>query len=291
MTTMQALLEKDKERFLQNMAAAKVSSESVRVLEEQLSRILTEYNEEEENIEVKSNAKMLVETLIASAGLLDCDGESIIWNKSQYRKDISKPKRSGFFVFFLILGLLLLLGALGAYVYFKDTIPPSNEIMIGIAVILLGALFLFLSGIFSAKKHKENKEDLYAETIPDPQKTYHILLNSVLTMDKILNQIRNRETLQQKKALLEEKEELKKEDLDLLCNLLESAYGEPENEYAKEVINDISYYLHKKKIELVNYNGENKDLFDRMPSQTNTTIRPALIMADTILVKGLAAGE
>ena len=291
MTTMQALLEKDKERFLQNMAAAKASSESVRVLEEQLSRILTEYNEEEENIEVKSNAKMLVETLIASAGLLDCDGESIIWNKSQYRKDISKPKRSGFFVFFLILGLLLLLGALGAYVYFKDTIPPSNEIMIGIAVILLGALFLFLSGIFSAKKHKENKEDLYAETIPDPQKTYHILLNSVLTMDKILNQIRNRETLQQKKALLEEKEELKKEDLDLLCNLLESAYGEPENEYAKEVINDISYYLHKKKIELVNYNGENKDLFDRMPSQTNTTIRPALIMADTILVKGLAAGE
>lgn len=291
MTTMQALLEKDKERFLQNMTAAKVSSESVRVLEEQLSRILTEYNEEEENIEVKSNAKILVETLIASAGLLDCDGESIIWNKSQYRKDISKPKRSGFFVFFLILGLLFLLGALGVYIYFKETIPPSNEVIIGMAVILLGALFLFLSGIFSAKKHKENKEDLYAETIPDPQKTYHILLNSVLTMDKILNQIRNRETLQQKKALLEEKEELKKEDLDLLCNLLESAYGEPDNEYAKEVINDISYYLHKKKIELVNYDGENKDLFDRMPSQTNTTIRPALIMADTILVKGLAAGE
>ena len=114
MATMQALLEKDKERFLQNMTAAKSSAESVRVMEEQLSRILTEYNEDEENVEVKTNAKMLVETLISSAGLLDCDGESIIWNKSQYRKDISKPKRSGFFVFFLLLGLLLLIAACAA---------------------------------------------------------------------------------------------------------------------------------------------------------------------------------
>ena len=86
MATMQTLLEKDKERFLQNMAAAKSSAESVRALEEQLSRLLTAYNEEEESLEVKTNARLLVETLSSSAGLLDCDGESTIWSKSQYRK-------------------------------------------------------------------------------------------------------------------------------------------------------------------------------------------------------------
>ena len=291
MASMQGLLEKDKERFLQNMTAAKSSSESVRVMEEQLSRILTEYNEDEDNIEVKTNAKMLVETLVSSVGLLDCDGESVIWSRSQYRKDISKPKRSVWFIIFMLLGLIILASSFAVLIYFKDSLPPSNEMILGLGLAFLAALFLFLSGIFSAKKHQENKEDLYAETIPDPSKTYHILLNSVLTMDKILNQIRNKEILQEKKALLEEKDELKKEDLQLLCNLLESAYGEPENEYAKEVINEISYYLHRKKIELVDYNGENKDLFDRMPSQANTTIRPALVMADTILIKGLAAGE
>ena len=291
MITMQTLLEKDKERFLQNMAGVKSSDESVRVMEEQLSRILTEYNEDEENIEVKTSAKMLVETLISSAGLLDCDGESTIWSKSQYRKDVVKPKRSIWFVIFLILGLILLALSCGGLIYFKDSIPPSNEMLIGLGIFLLGTLFMFLSGMFSAKKRIENKEDLYAETIPDPKKTYHILLNSVLTMDRILNQIRNKEILQEKKTLLEEKEEFNKEDLQLLCNLLESAYGEPENEYAREVINEISYYLHRKKIELVDYNGENKELFDRMPSQNTTTIRPALLMADTILVKGLAAGE
>ena len=35
MATMQALLEKDKERFLNNMAAAKSSNEAVRTLEQQ----------------------------------------------------------------------------------------------------------------------------------------------------------------------------------------------------------------------------------------------------------------
>ena len=291
MATMQALLEKDKERFLQNMKAAKSPGESVRALEEQLSRILTEYNEDEESIEVKTNAKMLVETLISSAGLLDCDGESIIWSKSQYRKGVSKPKRSVWFVIFIVLGLLLLVASFGFLIYFTDTLPPSNNMLIGLGLALLGALFMLFAGISSAKKNKENREDLYAETIPDPSKTYHILLNSVLTMDRILTQIKNKEVLDQKKALLEEKEEFNKEDLNLLTGLLESAYAEPDNEYAKEVISEISYYLHRKKIEIVDYNGENKEFFDRMPSQNSSTIRPALIMADTVLVKGLAAGE
>ena len=73
--------------------------------------------------------------------------------------------------------------------------------------------------------------------------------------------------------------------------MLESAYGEPDNEYAKEVISEVRFYLHRKKIEVVDYNGENRELFDRMPSDTTSTIRPALMMADSILVKGLAAGE
>jgi len=291
MATMQTLLEKDKDRFLQNMAAAKSSAESVRALEEQLSRLLTAYNEEEESLEVKTNARLLVETLASSAGLLDCDGESTIWSRSQYRKGVSKPKRSGWFIFFLILGILLLAGSFAVLIMLTDTMPPSNEMLIGLGLSFAASLFLLLSGIFSARKKKENEEELYAETIPDPEKTYHILLNCVLTMDKNLAQIRNRELLDQKKALLEEKDELKKEDLQLLSGLLESAYGEPDNEYAKEVISEVRFYLHRKKIEVVDYNGENRELFDRMPSDTTSTIRPALMMADSILVKGLAAGE
>ena len=70
----------------------------------------------------------------------------------------------------------------------------------------------------------------------------------------------------------------------------ESAYAERDNDYAKEVISDVKYYLHKKQIDVIDYNGENKALFERMPGEKGT-IRPALVIANTVIRKGLAAGE
>ncbi len=291
MTTMQALLERDKERFLHNMAAAKSSAESVAAVEEQLKRILSAYNENEENERVRNTAVFLAEALSSSAGFLDCDGESVIWSKSQYRPGISKPRRSAWFPIFLLLGILCL-GAAGAeLIYLTDAFPPSDEMIIGLALAAAGAFFLFLSGICSARKREENKQELYAETIPEGEKTYHILLNGVLTMDRILEQVRNEELLGNKKALLEEKDGMKKEDIQLLSDLLESAYGEAESEYGRQIISEVKFYLHRKNIDVVDYDGNNRDLFELMPSKNKGTMRPALVIAGTVLRKGLAAGE
>ena len=290
MATMQALLEKDKEHFLNNMAAAKSSAESVATVEQQLSRILSAYNEKEDSERIRNTAVYLVESLTSTAGFLNCDGESTIWSKSQYRPGINKPKKSGWFVFFLLLGILALAGAAAELIYFTDSLPPSDEMLIGLGIVAAAAFFLFLSGIFSARKKEENKQELYAETIPDGEKTYHILLNGILTMDRILEQVRNEELLEEKKALMEDKDSLKKEDIRLLSDLLESAYGE-NNEYGKQIVSEVKFYLHRKNIDVVDYDGSNRDYFELMPSESAGTIRPALVMAGSVLRKGLAAGE
>ncbi|MBR4421510.1 MAG: hypothetical protein IKS69_03150 [Erysipelotrichaceae bacterium] len=290
MTTMQALLERDKERFLNNMAAAKSSAESVATVEEQLSRILSAFNEKEENERIRNTAVYLTESLTSVAGFLNCDGESTIWSKSQYRPGVSKPKKSAWFGIFLILGILALAGAGAELIYLTDSFPPSNEMLIGLGIAAAAALFLFLSGIFSARKKEENKQELYAETIPDGEKTYHILLNGVLTMDRILEQVRNEELLEEKKALLEEKDSMKKEDIRFLSDLLESAYAE-NNEYGRQIVSDVKFYLHRKNIDVVDYDGNNRDFFELMPSDSTGTMRPALVMAGSVLRKGLAAGE
>ncbi|MBR0419721.1 MAG: YrzE family protein [Erysipelotrichaceae bacterium] len=291
MASMQALLERDKERFLNNMAAAKASAESVSAVEEQLNRILLAYNEEEENERIRNTAVCLIESLSSAAGFLNCDGESTIWSKSQYRPGISKPKRSAWFIIFLLLGILCLAAACAGLIYFTDAWPPTNEMIIGLSVAGIAALLLFLSGIFSARKKEENRQELYAETIPDGEKTYHILLNSVLTADKILEGVRNEELLENKKALLEERDELKKEDIQLFSELLESAYAEMDNEYSKQIISEVKFYLHRKKIDVVDYDGNKRELFELMPSEVSGTIRPALVIGGTVLRKGLAAGE
>ena len=90
--------------------------------------------------------------------------------------------------------------------------------------------------------------------------------------------------------MLDEKDGLKKEDIQLYSSLLESAYSQGDDEYAKEIVNDLKFYLHKRKIEVVDYNGENKEYFERMPGEAMATIRPALLFNKEVLRKGLATG-
>ncbi len=290
MITMQALLEKDKERFLNRAAAAQSSAQAVSVMEEEVSRLLTLYNEEEESDQLKQTAMAMCETLLSSAGFLDCDGESVIWSKAKYREGINKPKRSIWFVIFLLVAIGLLGGGIGVLIYLGKILPLSDPMILGYGLIGASILCFFLAGLLSAKKKEENKEELYAETIPSADKTYHVLLNAVLRMDKVLEQVRNKELLQQRDALLDEKDGLKKEDIQLYSSLLESAYSQGDDEYAKEIVNDLKFYLHKRKIEVVDYNGENKEYFERMPGEAMATIRPALLFNKEVLRKGLATG-
>ncbi len=290
MATMQALLEKDKERFLHNAAAAKSSAETVHAVQEELSRLLTLYNEEENSARIKEMALAMIESIRTSAGFLDCDGASTIWSKSEYRPGFEKPKKSVWFWILLAAGILLACGSAAILILLTDMVPPSQNMVIGIAMMCAAMISLFASGMISSRTKKKNDEELYAETIPDAEKTYHILLASAVSMDRTLNLIRSEETLLNKQALLDEKEGMKKEDVQLLSGLLESAYAERDNDYAKEVISEVKFYLHKKQIDVIDYNGENKALFERMPGGKGT-IRPALVIANTVIRKGLAAGE
>ena len=70
MITMQALLEKDKERFLSRAAAAQSSAQAVSVMEEEVSRLLTLYNEEEESDQLKQSAMAMCEWKAAAETLM-----------------------------------------------------------------------------------------------------------------------------------------------------------------------------------------------------------------------------
>ncbi|MBQ6126339.1 MAG: hypothetical protein IJI77_04900, partial [Erysipelotrichaceae bacterium] len=77
----------------------------------------------------------------------------------------------------------------------------------------------------------------------------------------------------------------------LLSDRLESAYGEGNSEYAKQIVSEVKFYLRRKNIDVVDYDGDNRAFFDLMPSEVSGTIRPALVIAGSVLRKCLAAGE
>lgn len=291
MITMQALLEKDKERFLQSASLVKSSAEMTEAVEEQLSRLLTMYNEQEESEKIKETALAMSEALRASAGFLNCDGESVIYSKSEYRPSFEKPKKSPWFWILLAAGIICAGASASVLILLTDMVPPSSEMVIGLGLMAASLICLFISGLISAGKRKKDEAELYAETIPDAHKTYRILLACAVSMDRTLNMIRSDEQLKTKQSLMDEKEDMPKAEVQLLSGLLESAYADRDNEFASEVISDVKFYLHKKNVETIDYNGENKQLFERMPGGKAGTIRPALVIGGSVLRKGLAAGE
>ena len=291
MATMQSILEKDKERFLHIAAGAKSSSESVHAAEEELGRMLSIYNEDETSDKIRQAAAMMTDAARSCAGLLDCDGESTIYTRSQYTSSMAKAKKPVMFWILLAAGIVAAAASASVLILLTDMVPPSQNMMIGLGLMAGSLLCLFISGLLSSRTKKKNDEELYAETIPDPEKTYHVLLGLAVGMDRNLARIRSDETLAAKQELLDEKDGMKKEDINLYAQLLEGAYAERDSEYAKEVISDVRFYLHKRKIEAVDYTEDHKVWFDRMPGGRAQTIRPALVMDNTVLKKGLASGE
>ena len=154
MATMQALLEKDKERFLHNAAAAKSSAETVHAVQEELSRLLTLYNEEENSARIKEMALAMIESIRTSAGFLDCDGASTIWSKSEYRPGFEKPKKSAWFWILLAAGILLACGSAAILILLTDMVPPSQNMVIGIAMMCAAMISLFASGMISSRSKK-----------------------------------------------------------------------------------------------------------------------------------------
>ena len=81
---------------------------------------------------------------------------------------------------------------------------------------------------------------------------------------------------------------LETEEQSMLSRLLELLYGRKEDPQAAEMIGEIRYYLHRKRIEAVDYTPEHGNWFDVMPSSARETLRPALVQEGVLLAKGLA---
>ena len=79
------------------------------------------------------------------------------------------------------------------------------------------------------------------------------------------------------------------EELQLLSALLQAAYLQKDEPYARQILSEIRFYLHQRTVEVLEYDESVKNYFDRLPSKREGTIRPALVQSGVLLVKGLAA--
>lgn len=290
MNTMQMYLEKDKERFLNNLAKTLNKPAAVKEIRNELDRVLYSYNEQDLSDRVKEAASFMVQSVKPAFAAAEADGEATVFSREEVNGKKAEDKRSVFFGIFLFLGLLASLASLGyiyiAYVQFaKDYYP---WILFG--GVLLGSLFLLLAGIFSKKKPAKERRQYYAEMHIDSEKIYQSVFATVLVIDKQLEELQIKESIAVKKQFEESGSGVDDSEIELYAQLLESAYADMENPLSQEFVSQLKYFLHKHHIEVVNCTQDTKGYFDFMPSETVATIRPALLLEGTLLKKGLASG-
>ena len=290
MTSLQQLLEQDKERFFYYFSSAKAPQETVRAAEDELSRVLSMYNEQPADDNIKQAALQMVQAIRLSLPLMDSDGDAKIYSRTEYGTKQVKAKKSAWFWILLVLAAGCCIASAVILVLFASSLLKSFNTLIGLALALVAMCLFYLAGSLSSKTEKKTDENLYAETVIDAQKVYHTLLTALTAVDKNLEDMKRAALIEQKKKLLDHEDVMDHAQLDLLSSLLEAAYAETDNDFAREVISDIRFYLHKQNIETVEYSEEHKTWFDQMPSGRKATIRPALAVDGTLVRKGLASG-
>ena len=289
METMQSILEKDKEKFLQMLSSEDNAERAAEQVSRELSRILYVFNEQENSDVVRKAAMQMISAVQAASCLLGCSGETDVYRRTKKEENADGRLPARFWLF-AMLTVACGAGAVVMYILKGNTLTSVLELPLILVLLGLMALFMFLTGMNAHKVAKNPKEEYMTHTTFDAMKIYRAVFTAVVAIDRQINDVRTDTAIAEKKQRTETRGNLSDAELELLASLLETGMAE-EGEGAKQAVSEISYYLHRKGAEVVRYTPEHRAWFDMMPSGAGSeTIRPAIVMDGNVLKKGLAAG-
>lgn len=282
------LLEKDKENLLTELAAAKEPDRAIRVLENELDKILMTYNEQCDSERERDAAAYMMQAVRLSLPLIDSVGETKIWETGDV---VEAHKTRMWPLVIILLVVAVVLCGVGLLPMVLDLGGIDKVDYVKLAPMELGGLAAaMVAGLLARRPGpKKTKTGQRVETHVDPNKICISFRNALLAVDQNLEEIQSMQRWEKREEAGKiDGHEVSASELDIFSDLLAASYSK-DPEYALEKIDDIKYYLHKQQIEAVDYSAETAQFFDMMPSQRAGTIRPALVADGKLLRKGMAS--
>ncbi len=267
------LLEQDREKLMRALSAAQTRDEAKASVERTLERMLFAFNDEARTQRQRMLAAAMVAAVKASLGLLDCVGEPKLWETKRPRARLGLPALAA-----LLLGCVLCLGT-GGWMLFDGRQPLA-----ALLPVLGGALLVFAgAGIAKARGGAPERK---IEVPTDWDRVWRTLHAAALVMDQALEDAASEERWEARRAAAEAPA-LSEAEAELTDALLEGLYG-GDGEYALEKLAAVRRYLKEKGVDVVEYDEQHAQMFDRMPGVGTDTLRPALTQGGTLLRRGLA---
>ena len=299
--TITEFLEKDKERLVNDLSLATTTEKAEAVIRSEVDRLLLLYNEQCEEPQGRATAAAMLQTARYMTSLLGSWGHVRIWEEIAGTGKTTGGMTLKEKLLAILCGLCLLGGFLFAVLSWQEKLQVSN-LLLALLLLAAGAVFAWLGGRISGKRTgakpigknefllSEESGRYQTQIRVDAQKAYMVLHHMASAADHELEQLADRASDPQTSSAVVLQGALSEEECTLYAGLLEAANSK-DGDYALDCLNEVSYYLHRRGIEIVSFDGSNPQLFDFMPSRKKQTIRPALLYQGKVLKRGLAAGE
>ena len=186
-------LEKDKENLLTELAAAKEPDRAVRVLENELDKLLVKYNEQCDNERERDAAAYMIQTLRLSLPLIDSIGETKVWEIGSV---VTERKARMWPLVIILLVVAVVLCGVGLWPLIMDLGVANKQIdFMKLAPMELGGLAAaMVAGLLARRPApKKKKTGHRVETQVDANKIYISFRNALLAVDQNLEEIQAQE--------------------------------------------------------------------------------------------------
>ena len=284
------ILDKDKDHLLTELASAASAEKAIRVLENEMDKLLLKHNEQSKSERERDAAAYMMQAVRLSLPLIDSAGRAKVWEHETGEDE--KGGVGASVILLAIVGIALCVFGLAPFVLAAlsgSDANTRNYIITRLASIIGGLVAIFLSGYLFRKQPAKRSRQQHVEIRVDADKIYRNFRTAILSIDQSLEEVLAKERWEQREQAGNiDGRKATTPELELFSDLIAASYsGDPE--YALEKLEEIKYFLHKQQIEVVDYSESTKQYFDLMPGVTTGTIRPALIADGALLKKGLAS--
>ena len=289
--TLLEYLDKDKDKLLASFSQAQTAERVIPIVEAEYDRLLYEYNETASSDHERRYVAGMLQTARMATPLLDCIGETKIWEQggkllSDEKKKVRLPA-----ILLIIAGIVLILGVMTVISGIDALLDKITDKPVLIGALAGAFACLFFGGFFLIRKKSASysEKQLKAENRIDPHKVYQAMHAILMIIDRNIKETLAAEEAE--KAREDEEEDLLKhnDELSLYSDLLEAARSK-DGEYALDQLSKLSFFLHQKGIDVLEYSEDKRSFFDTIPGEKNETIRPALVKDGHLLKKGVVSG-
>ena len=280
MKTLEELLKEDSEAFSSQLSACDDERMAEKKCEEELSRLLSLYNDQNLSETVRRSANDQVSALRSALPLLYAHGEVKI-----YQEHASKKKLGGN-GFFRVVAWIFAIAAVVLCVLGMRTFSQTS--LLAIACAAGACVFFWLYGK-SFREVRSGEDVVHGKVGVDASAILHALKGMLAVVDHALEELEEDEKSQQRLLLKKSSGTSNDSSLDVYQRLLECAYADKDSDLSKEIISEIHYTLHQKEIAIVDDDKNHPEYFDHIPGSSGI-VRPALVQDGFVMRKGLASG-